>query len=536
MVRGASFSMPSSLQSANHNSKISYTVATGAAVVLLVATIVLPSAYTRTRQRRECKDEHSSDKATSSLHADSARHSHQSEPHSTAYETMIGHTPMIQLTRLSRHLQRRILVKLEHMNPGGTGKDRIALAMILEAEMSGLLPQPISTHTAHYKSTVGDVSSNDVAEDAVSTRQPTLQEVPKQPQQAQQSPSPSSTPTNTRTKHSHNASNEILDVALDALILQSQQRSQTGGLVVEGTSGSTGIALATLCQSRGHACIVVMPDDQAAEKQTCLRLMNALIHVVPNVSIAHPHHYVNLARRIAQRARDKHDMQAVFTDQFNNPANCRVHYETTGPEIKRQCRDHLGNETGRLAFCMSAGTGGTLSGVARYLKQHAQVKTVLVDPPGSVLYNKIMHGVAFTIQQAEQTLRRHRYDTLAEGIGVDRQTDNFVAGLDYIDTAVQVTDQEAVDMAHLLLEWEGLWVGSSSAMNVVGAVKTALDMPVGSTVVTLICDGGQRHVTRFWNRDFVVNERGLEWPGDARRLPECMRNVGVVADEEDRNG
>jgi cysteine synthase A len=150
---------------------------------------------------------------------------------------------------------------------------------------------------------------------------------------------------------------------------------------------------------------------------------------------------------------------------------------------------------------------------------------VLVDPPGSSLYSKVAHGVAFAPEQSERSIRRHRYDTVAEGIGLDRVTRNLQAGLDAIDDAVRVSDQEALDMAHWLLEHEGMWVGSSSAMNVVGAVRTARSLPPGSSIVTLVCDGGHRHVTRFWNRTFCVG-RGLAWPGDAEpqdRIPECLR-------------
>jgi cysteine synthase len=182
----------------------------------------------------------------------------------------------------------------------------------------------------------------------------------------------------------------------------------------------------------------------------------------------------------------------------------------------------------------------------------------LVDPPGSALYNKIEHGVAYASQQQERSLRRHRCmylfiiesvvvfalvyssfpciprktladDTLAEGIGLDRITHNFALGLDSIDRAIRVTDQEAVDMAHWLLSTEGLWVGSSSAMNVVGAIRTAQDLPQQSTIVTVICDGGQRHATRFWNPVFI-REWGLKWPGgsepdEKERIPVCLHAV-----------
>jgi cysteine synthase A len=140
----------------------------------------------------------------------------------------------------------------------------------------------------------------------------------------------------------------------------------------------------------------------------------------------------------------------------------------------------------------------------------------LIDPPGSSLFNKVKYNVAFATEQKERVLRRHRYDTIAEGIGLDRVTQNFAVGFNngIFDDAIRVSDQEAVDMAHWLLKEEGLFVGSSSAMNVYGAALHAkLSMSPNSCVVTVICDGGQRHLTRFWSRDFIKG-RGLHWPED----------------------
>jgi cysteine synthase A len=403
---------------------------------------------------------------------------------STCYEALIGNTPMVHLSILSALIQRDIYVKMESLNPGGTGKDRAALGMIRAAEESQGLPPPDYTMSIYIRSTSSDVLLSEL-------------------------------------------SLESFGDPLDASILEAMRRSRTGGLVVEGTSGSTGISLATLCASRGHACLVVLPDDQAMEKQTILKTLGAVVHVVPNAAISNPNHYVNVARRLARRAVDC-GIRAVCTDQFENPANYTVHYAETGPEIHRQCPD-------LAAFVMSSGTGGTIAGVGRSLKELTQsapssnnsnssgVKVVLVDPPGSALYHKIQHGIAFALQQRERNLKRHRYDTLAEGIGLDRVTHNLSFGLDSIDEAIQVTDQEAVDMAHWLLQAEGLWVGSSSAMNVVGAVRTARSLDKGSKVVTIICDTGQRHVTRFWNRDFILSW-GLQWPRDNNRIPDCLQD------------
>ena len=435
----------------------------------------------------------------------------------TAHEQLIeGGTPLIKLRFVSKLIKRSIYVKMESMNPGGTGKDRAALNMIRVAEKEKKLPPAIS---------VGGTYDDELF----------LQE--------------SSSVGKTCHCNTNEVTASMIEKDLESMILQAMESSRTGGLVVEGTSGSTGIALATLCASRGHACLVVLPDDQAIEKQLILRSLGAVVYEVPTASISNPKHYVNLGRKAAMIAREKYGFHAIFVDQFENMSNFDVHYHQTGPEILRQL-----NGRQLDAFVMSSGTGGTIAGIAKYLKKRNRhnndttifrllrqiigiafsvvknndsskygIEVVLVDPPGSVLYNKIEHGVAYTTEQRERHMRKHRYDTIAEGIGLDRVTRNFSSGVNFIDRAIRVTDQEAVDMAHWILQTEGLWVGSSSAMNLVGAIRTALSYPGECSVLTFICDGGQRHLTRFWDPQFI--ERwGLQWPAP-NCIPECLQSA-----------
>jgi cysteine synthase len=434
----------------------------------------------------------------------------------SAYEQLIGTTPMVRLNFLSQQIGRSIYVKMESMNPGGTGKDRAALCMIQQAEALGRLPAATSGAVASFSSiaataTLGAEKSNG---NTISN-------------ELHYNPTGVSSSTDDQQKTGHGSTATTTTATTDTGVPSSLQssistamrHSKSGGLVIEGTSGSTGISLATLCAARGHACLVVLPDDQAPEKKRILEVLGATVRVVPTASISNPNHYVNVAKTLASMAREQ-GIAAVFIDQFENLANFRVHYESTGPEIYERCPQ-------LHAFCMSSGTGGTIAGVAHYLKERKpSVRIVLVDPPGSALYHAVQHGIAYAPQQQERALKRHRYDTIAEGIGLDRLTQNFEEGIEYMDDAIQVSDQEAVDMAHYLLQTEGLWVGSSSAMNVVGAIRTALSLPSGSTVVTVICDAGQRHVARFWNRTFIT-EWGLAWPGDNEGglIPECLKNV-----------
>lgn len=136
-----------------------------------------------------------------------------------------------------------------------------------------------------------------------------------------------------------------------------------------------------------------------------------------------------------------------------------------------------------------------------------ELKVVLADPEGSGLYNKVKHGVMFSNTEKEGTRRRQQVDTIVEGIGINRLTENFEAGRELIDDAVKVTDLQAMKMARWLVEKDGIFVGSSSAVNCVAAVAAALQMPKGSRIVTILCDSGTRHLSKFWKK---VGEAGLE--------------------------
>lgn len=280
-----------------------------------------------------------------------------------------------------------------------------------------------------------------------------------------------------------------------------------GDTIYEGTVGSTGISLATLARARGYRCHICMPDDQSHEKSDLLRQLGAAVERVPVAPITSTGHFVNLARR---RARE-HEAVAgdgsvgFFADQFESEANWTAHMRSTGPEILAQTGGDID------AFVAGAGTGGTISGVARFLKEEAKlgdrVKVVLADPQGSGLYNRVRYGVMYSPTEREGTRRRQQVDTIVEGIGINRVTENFEAGREMIDDAVKVTDEQACKMARWLVENEGIFAGSSSAVNMVGAVVTALGLPEGSTVVTILCDSGQRHLSKFYKK---VAELGLE--------------------------
>ncbi|KAI1202717.1 cysteine synthase-like protein [Nemania serpens] len=279
-----------------------------------------------------------------------------------------------------------------------------------------------------------------------------------------------------------------------------------GDTIYEGTVGSTGISIAALARARGYRAHICMPDDQALEKSDLLHHLGAAVERVPVAPITSPAHFVNLARRRAAEhtASQADASRGFFADQFENPANYEAHEAATGPEIVAQTGGRLD------AFVAGAGTGGTIAGVARYLKGDAGVpgvRVVLADPQGSGLYNKVRHGVMYSPTEKEGTRRRQQVDSIVEGVGINRVTENFEAGRDLIDDAVRVTDDQVCQMARWLVEHDGIFVGSSSAVNCVAAVVAAMRLPEGSRVVTVLCDSGTRHLSKLWKK---IGEMGLE--------------------------
>jgi len=258
-----------------------------------------------------------------------------------------------------------------------------------------------------------------------------------------------------------------------------------GGTIVEGTAGNTGIALALLGNARGYRAIIVIPDDQSPEKFDLLRAFGADVRIVPAVPFADENNYYHVARRIAEKTPN-----AIWADQFNNLANRRGHYESTGPEIWAATGGKVD------AFVAACGTGGTLAGVSLALKERKpSVRAVLADPLGSALYSYVKH----------RTLDVEG-DSFTEGIGIKRITKNFEGAP--IDDAIRVDDNAMVEMAHYLLREEGLLVGGSAALNVVAAARFARGLPEGSTVVTVLCDGGARSMSRLYNQAWLA-ENGV---------------------------
>jgi cysteine synthase A len=285
----------------------------------------------------------------------------------------------------------------------------------------------------------------------------------------------------------------------DRVALEIAKSLAPNTIVYEGSSGSTGISLTLAAKARGHACVIFMPDDQAKEKRDLIKSLGGSVRLVRPMSIVDPNHMCKAAQKAAQE-----DPLGVYADQFENKLNFKVHYSKTALEILQQTNRKLN------VFVASAGTGGTISGVSSRLKLELgdrKIKCLLADPQGSALASRINEGTLFNVKDREGHRVRHPIDTITEGIGLNRLTDNFQIGIPFIDHAFTITDAEAIKMSRFLLNTEGLFLGSSSAVNVACVVKARMAgiIQKGDVVVTILCDSGSRHVSKFWNDEFLKN-------------------------------
>ncbi len=288
-----------------------------------------------------------------------------------------------------------------------------------------------------------------------------------------------------------NPGGSVKDRAALFIILDAEQKGLIGpgGTVVEGTAGNTGIGLVHICNVRGYDCIIYMPDNQSQEKVDLIRALGAEVRVVPTVPYRDEMNYQKQAGRFAATLDN-----AIWANQFDNLANRRAHYETTGPEVWRQTDGSVD------AFVASTGTGGTLAGVSRYLKEQSKdVRIILADPAGSALYNYVKPG----------ELEITEGPSLGEGIGSTRLTDNLADT--EIDDAISIADPECVAMVYRLLYEDGLFMGGSTGVNVAAAMRVAREMGPGHTIVTVLADGGANYMSRLFNRAWLA-ARGLTAP------------------------
>ncbi|WP_411956590.1 cysteine synthase A [Paracoccus homiensis] len=265
-----------------------------------------------------------------------------------------------------------------------------------------------------------------------------------------------------------------------------------GGTIVEGTAGNTGIGIALVGASLGFKSVIVIPETQSQEKKDMLRLAGATLVEVPAAPYKNPNNYVRYSGRLAAELAKTEPNGAIWANQFDNIANRQAHVETTGPEIWDQTNGKVDG------FICAVGSGGTLAGIAMALQPRG-VKIGLADPEGAALYSFYTTG---------------EFDSpgssITEGIGQGRITANLEGFTP--DMAYRIPDAEALPVVFDLLEYEGLCLGGSSGINVAGAMRMAREMGPGHTIVTILCDYGNRYQTKLFNPEFL-RAKGLPVPG-----------------------
>jgi cysteine synthase A len=286
-----------------------------------------------------------------------------------------------------------------------------------------------------------------------------------------------------------NPGGSVKDRAALGIIREAEKEGKLkpGGTIVEGTAGNTGIGLTLVGQALGYKSIIVINNTQAREKIDLLKAMGAQVVEVEPAPWPEEGNYNMVAKKIAENLPN-----GFWANQFDNQANALFHYKTTGPEIWEQTQGKI------TSFVAAVGTGGTIAGVSKFLKEkNAKVRTVVADPYGAAIYSWIKYG-HFNDDEG---------DSITEGIGMNRLTKNLE--LAKIDDAYRIHDKQIIEMLYLLLKKEGLFLGSSSAINVCGAVKEALKNGPGQTIVTILCDGGQRYISKIYNQDWLKEQNLL---------------------------
>jgi len=252
-----------------------------------------------------------------------------------------------------------------------------------------------------------------------------------------------------------------------------------GGIVVEGTAGNTGIGLAMVCSALGYRCKIVMPRTQSQEKKDAVKLLGAELIEVDAKPYSDPGNYIHVSERLAKELNENSPNAAIWANQFDNTANRDAHVNTTGPEI--------------------VGSGGTLGGVSLALKaKNPKIQIGLADPYGSKMFSYYENG---TLESTG--------NSITEGIGQGRITANLQDVI--VDRQYQISDTDALQVIFELNQLEGICLGGSSGINVAGAIQMARDMGPGHTIITILCDYGQRYQSKVYNPEFL-RERDLPVP------------------------
>jgi cysteine synthase A len=293
-----------------------------------------------------------------------------------------------------------------------------------------------------------------------------------------------------------NPGQSVKDRPARQIILEAEERGEIkpGGLVVEATAGNTGIGLALVANARGYRTLIVIPETQSQEKKDMLRLCGAQLVEVPAVPYSNRNNYQHIGRRLAEKLRKNEPNGVLFADQWNNLDNRKAHYVSTGPEIWEQTDGTV------HGFICASGTGGTIAGVASYLRERKKDIVIgVADPRGAAMYNLFAHGEA----------KASAGGSITEGIGLGRVTP-IIQDLK-VDKPYLIPDEEAVPLIFDLLEQEGLCMGGSTGINIAGAIRLAKDMGPGHTIVTILADIGTRYQSKLFNPAFL-RAKGLPVP------------------------
>tara|TARA_B100001123_G_scaffold93956_1_gene108270 strand:- start:246 stop:1247 length:1002 start_codon:yes stop_codon:yes gene_type:complete len=292
-----------------------------------------------------------------------------------------------------------------------------------------------------------------------------------------------------------NAGGSVKDRAALALIRDAEEKKliSKGGTIVEGTAGNTGIGLCHIGNSLGYKTIIVMNDNQTQEKKDTLINIGAELKLVPPKPYKDDGNYVKIAGRLAEELKSTNNHGVVWANQFDNTANARGHYKTTGPEIWKQTEEKIDG------FVCSSGTGGTIAGVSSFLKEkNKNIKIYLSDPKGSSLYNYIENGEL-----------KSEGGSITEGIGSSRITANFAEAK--IDGAFSIDDYESLPILFNLIKNEGLSLGTSCGVNIAGAIRLAKKLGPGKNIITILCDRSDRYQSKLFNKNFLI-EKKLPYP------------------------
>jgi cysteine synthase len=306
-----------------------------------------------------------------------------------------------------------------------------------------------------------------------------------------------------------NPGQSVKDRAGKWMILEAEKRGELkpGGLVVESTAGNTGIGLAVVASARGYRTLILIPETQSQEKKDMLRLCGAELIEVPALPYANPNQYQHVGKRLAEQLRKTEQNGVLFADQWNNLDNAKAHYESTGPEIWQQTEGKIDG------FICAVGSGGTLAGTSRFLKEKRKdIVTACADPHGAGMYEWFKNGV----------VKATPGGSITEGIGLNRVTPIIETAK--VDDAFLIPDEEAVRVIYDLLQHEGLCLGGSTGINIAGAIRLAKQLGPGHTIVTILCDSGNRYQSKLFNPAFMRSKNlpvpeWLEKPRSQIELP-----------------